>query len=75
METRGLDPRVGSLLELEPRFGGAFFFVPGPASNRGILATRASRSRRSTGAGLSPLVRSSPDEVENAVDPYDADQD
>jgi hypothetical protein len=25
METRGLDPRVGSLLELEPRFGGAFF--------------------------------------------------
>jgi hypothetical protein len=25
METRGLDTRVSSLLELEPRFGGAFF--------------------------------------------------
>ena len=32
MESRGLDTRVSSLLELEPRFGGAFF-VPGPASN------------------------------------------
>jgi hypothetical protein len=40
METRGIGPpRVGSLLELEPRFGGAFF-VPGPASNRGMIANR-----------------------------------